>query len=203
MRWYIGTLLFILSFVAVVNQQQDTVPNQVLVLEFTGSKITLSETQSTVSVVKDRLQDLGAENIRVTEEANSRLRITYHSDVDVNHIKNALSEDNTLVFNYPIDGQGKTGSRFPLEDNRVSCNLDIYEIQKNNGSSSGFGAIPVLTINHKSERLNVLDVYRFNNYLDDNITNTIKVTYKVHYTIVLSIEEPFHITPEVRAGPFC
>ena len=201
-KWYIGTLLFLLSLVGVVNQQQTTVPNQVLVIEFNNDEISFSETQSAIDLVKSQLQDLGAENIQVEEDVKGRLSITYHTDIDVNHIKSALSEDNTLVFNYPID-KGNSDSKFPSEDKTVSCNLDVYEIQQDNGSDSDFGGKSVLTVNHKSERLNVLDVYGFSNYLFDNIANAIEVAYKVHYTINLSIEEPLHIIPEVRAGPFC
>ncbi|WP_242205924.1 hypothetical protein [Aestuariivivens insulae] len=202
-RWYIGAFVFFLTLIAVVNQQQSIVPNQELVLEFTNSEISQADAQGTVAVVTTQLQRLGAENIQVKEEADGRLRITYYSATDVIQVREALAKDNALVINNPIGDQEQSGSEIPLDDKTISCNLDVYEIQNDNGALSGFGGKSILPLNHKSDRSYFPDVHFYSNYIDNDITNTIEVAYKVHHTMALAIEESVHVIPEVRAGPIC
>ena len=96
-RRYIGALIIVLTFLGVVYQQQNSLPNQEIVLQFTDAKVTSSETQNTIAIVKEQLQNLGADNIHVKETQEGTLKITYYSATNVSSIKKILSEENTLI----------------------------------------------------------------------------------------------------------
>ncbi|WP_242085309.1 hypothetical protein [Aestuariivivens sediminis] len=202
-RKYVGALIVFLTFLGVVVQQQSILPNQEIVLEFTDSEITPNDTQSTIALVKDQLQSLGAKNIQVKEGRQGKLRISYHSAINVTKVKNALSKNNAFVFEYSTNGSEQKGSHVPSEDHKVSCNLDIYEIHNDDGSASDFSGKSVLTVNYKGDRYNCPDFYNFCNYWKPCNAEDCRVNHKRYQQLVLEIQDPLHIIPEVRAGPFC
>lgn len=93
LKRYIGAIIFILSFLAVISQQEFNVPNQEIVLEFNHVEVTSNEAQTAVAHVKQQLQGLGANQIKVQQTAQGKLKITYYSDADVASIKKTFSKD--------------------------------------------------------------------------------------------------------------
>ena len=91
-RWCISVLIFSLTLFGVVSQQQILVPNQEIVLQFEDVDLTSKQAENTVAIVKQQLQDLGAENIQVFSLENGKLKITYFSDSEVASIKETFSE---------------------------------------------------------------------------------------------------------------
>jgi hypothetical protein len=201
-RRYIGALIIVLTFLGVVYQQQYTLPNQEIILQFTDVKVTSADTQSTIAIVKKQLQNLGADNIQVVETKEGTLKITYYSASNVTNIKRNLSEENKLVIDCNISNQDNEESSFPKENSSISYNLDVYEIQ--NGSEADWNLVEnnVLELKFDNERFFNPNVFMSAIDINDREKeNIVKVAYKIRRNIALAIDNTSHNIPEVRAGP--
>ena len=199
-RWCISVLIFSLTLFGVVSQQQVVVANQEIVLQFEDVDLTSEQTENTVANVKQQLQNLGAEKIQVLSQGGSKLKITYYSDADISSIKETLAKEHSLALQ--VTTQDKT-SNFPFEDDHVSYNLDVYEIQQGQYSGWDFDGAITLKAEPKSDRFldpNNLTVENFGYHYEDNL---IKLAYRIRREITIQIGDPLHTIPEVRAGPIC
>jgi len=200
-RWCISVLIFSLTLFGVVSQQQILVPNQEIVLQFEDVDLTSKQTENTVAIVKQQLQNLGAENIQVLSLENGKLKITYFSDSEVASIKETFSEENNLVLHLTSQSQEEDSSSFPFEESNINYNLDVYEIQNGQDSEWGFDGAIGLELEPKSDRF--LDPNNLSNkhigcQYEDYL---IQVAYKIRREITIQISDPLHTIPEVRAGP--
>ncbi len=197
-RWYISTLIIILTLLGVVDQQQISVPNQEIVLEFTDTEVSSNHAQNTIANIKVQLEGLGAANIQVTKEECGKLIISYYSDVDIARIKESLSEDENLVLNDANPNEER--SNFPKDKNSGSYNFNVYEIQKDSGSDWDLNGTFVVELKSEGNRFSNPNVYAFvDNTEIRGITE--KVASTAHYNIVLGIDNTSYKIPEVRAGP--
>ena len=121
-RWCISVLIFSLTLFGVFSQQQILVPNQEIVLQFEDVDLTSKQAENTVAIVKQQLQDLGAENIQVFSLENGKLKITYFSDSEVASIKETFSEESNLTLHLTSQIQDEDASRFPFEESNISYN---------------------------------------------------------------------------------
>lgn len=200
-RRYIGALIIVLTFLGVVYQQQNTIPNQEIVLQFTDAKVTSVDTQNTIALVKEKLQNLGANNIQVKETVEGTLKITYYSTTNVSHIKKSLSEENSLSLGYNLNNQDKKSSNLPIENSSISYNLNVYEIQNGNNTDWNFVENTILQIKSDNERLFYPNVFVSIIVSDDKEAGNYKVAYNTFRNIALAIDKASHNIPEVRAGP--
>jgi hypothetical protein len=201
-RRYIGALIIVLTFLGVVYQQQYTLPNQEIILQFTDVKVTSADTQSTIAIVKKQLQNLGADNIQVVETKEGTLKITYYSASNVTNIKRNLSEENKLVIDCNLSNQDNEESSFPKENSSISYNLDVYEIQ--NGSEADWNLVENNVLELKFDNERFFNPNFFMSAIDINDRekeNIVKVAYKIRRNIALAIDNTSHNIPEVRAGP--
>ncbi len=200
-KWYISTLIIILSLFGVVNQQQITVPNQEIVLQFNNASVTSEDARNTIAIVKKQLQDLGVSNIKVNETENGKLTITYFSDADVTSIKETFSKEKKLKLDYAFKNQDeKDASKRPFDENAISYNLDVYEIEKGSDSQWDLNGTSVVELKSESNRLAKPSTYAFFNAIEIN-DGLVKVTYKTCYNIAIAIDNTSRKIPEVRAGP--
>ncbi|MDG1730285.1 MAG: hypothetical protein P8K68_09025 [Algibacter sp.] len=202
-RWCISILVLGLTLFGVVSQQQISVPNQEIVLQFQDVDLTSNQTEHTVALVKLQLQSLGAENIQVLSLEDGKLKITYYSDADIASIKQTFSEENNVALRISSETQNEDSSSLPYQDSKVSYNLDVYEIQNGHDTGWGFDGAIGLEIEPKSDRYldpNYLSVANIGYHYDDNL---LKVAYKIRRKITIQLSDPLHSTPEVRAGPTC
>ncbi|MEZ4797441.1 MAG: hypothetical protein R2785_09750 [Flavobacteriaceae bacterium] len=202
LRRYIGALIIVLTFLGIVYQQQNRLPNQEIVLQFRDAKVSSVETQNTLALVKKQLQSLGANNIQVKNTAEGNLIITYYSASNVNYIKKNLTEDTTLVLDYNINNQDNESSNFPIENKSTGYNLNVYEIQNRNNVDWNFVENSIQHLKSDNERLLNPNLFVFAIDSEDRVEHTFKVTYKANRNIALAIKNLFQSTPEVRAGPF-
>ena len=192
---HIYILVFILTFLGVVSQQQESFVNQELVLHFADVKVSSQEAKNAIASVKQELELLGIDNIQVKSEYEGKLTIAYYSDVDVASLKKILSEKKSLKLQYPLDNQ-----QLPVDNQKVGYDFDIYEIDNGHELDSGFN--------------NCIIVEKASNdrYIDPNTcfaTQAIKLvnhdalnqTYHIWKTIESSISNLPYCFPEVRAGP--
>ena len=202
-RWCISVLIFSLTLFGVVSQQQVLVANQEIVLQFEDVDLTSKQTENTVAIVKQQLQDIGAENIQVLSLENGKLKIAYYSDDDIASIKKIFSKENNLVLHLSSQTQNENSSEFPFEESNVSYNLDVYEIQKGHDSGWGFDGAIALDIEPKSDRFldpNYLSMQHIGYIYEDTL---LQVAYKISREISIQLSSPLHSIPEVRAGPIC
>lgn len=203
-RWYISTLVIILTLLGVVCHEQVSVPNQEIVLQFANVDTNTSQAQNTIAIVKKQLQDLGVKNIRVAEIENGSLRITYYSNTDVASIKETFSKEKNIVIDYSSFNQEQEPVKLPLNDESFSYNLDVYEIDNGDHSESGFNGKYVLEPKPENDRFFNPNVFLSANNIDiaekDRI---VKVVYKIRRNITIALDTTLHKIPEVRAGPIC
>ena len=200
-RWCISVLIFSLTLFGVISQHQIAKPNQEIVLQFQDVHLTSKQTENTVAIVKQQLQDLGAKNIKVLSQGNSKLKITYFSNTDIISIKKVLSEDNCVALQ--LKTQAKEPSNFPFQDNELTYNLDVFEIQKDQNSGWDLDGAISLEVEPKSDRFvdpNYLFIENIGYQYQENL---LQIAYKIRKEVTLQISDPLHIIPEVRAGPIC
>lgn len=197
-KWYISTLVIILTFLGVVSQQQNTIPNQEIVLQFVNTDVTSKHALHAIENVKQQLQILGADNIHVIGGDNGRLKIIYYSIKDAASIKKILSKEKNLELGSASHNNDE--NEFPFKDNRIGYNLDVYDIQEGNDSyfsSEGY------VLETKAEEHSVfssnLDLFTSNT--KDKQEDGVKTAYKQRRNIAILINDIPHKIPEVRAGP--
>ncbi len=199
-KWYLSTFIVILTLLG-LSQQQFSVPNQEIVVQFTTNEIALLETQNTIAIVKKQLQTIGVENIQIHKGANGKLKITYFSDIDVASIKEILSKKKDLKIIYSSIFQKEGDSKFPSNKHSNHFKLDVLEIQKSSDGEGDFNGY-ALELKPESDRFFTSVVYL--PYADVAVKETNKaekVAYAIHKKIAIAIDNSSHNIPEVRAGP--
>ena len=119
-KWYISTLFLALIYFGAF-QNQVSIPNQEIVLEFVDVKINNNEINNTILDVKEKLLKVGVSNIKIQETENGTLKISYYSSVHIDSIKEALSKENELVLSQKSENN---------ENNNTSSDykIDVYEL---------------------------------------------------------------------------
>ncbi|MDU8885979.1 hypothetical protein RXV94_07390 [Yeosuana sp. MJ-SS3] len=201
MKWHFSILILFFTFFGILSQNEVSVPNQEIVLQFKGVEVTSQEAQSAIAIVKKHLQDIGADNIHVKKNENGKLKITYHSDVDISCVKESLSKEKKISFDYIFDNEDDNHKHIPSDDNLICYNFDIYEIQNGVDTDLDLNGI-VLKKKTNNDRFFEPNVFLSYGRIDVRKENRIfKVSYDLWRNIVITIENPSYSIPEVRAGP--
>ncbi|WP_055446688.1 hypothetical protein [Lacinutrix mariniflava] len=190
-KWYFGALIIILTLFG-ASQENLTVPNQEIVLQFSSVSISSNEAQLTIANVKEQLETIGVSKVDIREEANGRLVISYFSDVTVANVKDSL-----LAVDYASNEDNQ--SDFPKEH---TYNLDVFEIIKS--SDPGFGSTGKSIFEFKQDYDRFSNPNVFVSASDINeVENNVEVlvAYKQNKTIAIAINNIPHQIPECRAGP--
>ena len=198
-KWYFSVLIVFLTLLGIC-QEQNSVPNQEIVLQFTDDEVTNEEAQNTIAIIKEQLQTLGINDIQVGEQEDGRLKITYYSDANVASIKKILSKGKRIELGYTSYNQDEKDGNLPSNKNS-NYNFDVYEIQSTD-LTLGFDGKYVLEIKQEYERFSNPNVYSFEGEI--NVTERckiVKVAYRVNRNIAIAIDNTLNTIPEVRAGP--
>ncbi|TXE09901.1 hypothetical protein FUA26_10465 [Seonamhaeicola algicola] len=198
-KWFFSTFILAFAFFGVF-QKQVTVPNQEVVLEFVNSaSITKQTVQSAINNVKEQLQSVGATNIKVQEEKNGTLKISYYSAINVANVQQLLAKKHGLVLEQVPFEQENDGS----SSSKSSYNVNVYEIKKGSDPSSLNGK-HIIEIKYDSDRFTNPNVYFPLISVAINKTNhLVKTAYRVNKQVQVTIKNIPHKVPEVRAGPNC
>lgn len=199
LKWYFSTLTVIVAlFFGVASQQQNAVPNQEIVVQISGDVFAQDNVEVAISVIRQQLQNIGAENIQVNEDEAGVLKITYYCDSDIASIKKILSEEQSLVFKNSTSKHNQS----PSKEQGSTYNFDVFEIH--NGYDFGFNHPGKVAIELKasSHHFSNLHDYSFITHTAAAIeVSSIKVAYKFYTDIALAIDNKSKKIPEVRAGP--
>ncbi len=202
MKWYIGTLVVILSVMGLVQQEQITLPNQEIVLQFKKEVVSKAEIQTAIALLKNELQHLGVSQIELYEGEDGTLKITYYSVTDASSIKTVLlnrirsdlqsSDDDADPFAIPFQNHENT-----------AYNIDVYDIENGTGEASDLNGVVVLEVEAKADRFSKPKIYTaFIEQLPSKNEEEVSKLNRVHSNVPI-LEKALHIIPEVRAGPMC
>jgi len=192
---YFSALILILAFIGLY-KAQPLAPNQQIVLQFANTQAASKEAKNALAIVTEQLQSIGIANIKVEEDEEKQLKITYYSAKDVASIKALLLKHN-LQFDYTSQNEEKA----PKDKKQNSYNLDICEIQNNSDTGSDLSGKYTLEVK-QDDRFHNPNIYTYINKIDTSEKDRIvKVAYKINKNIAIAIDNTSHKIPEVRAGP--
>lgn len=192
-KWYFGAL-FLLFISFGVFQEQVSIPNQEIILEFVDTNINKKNIEVTVAEVKEKLLKLGVSNININKVQNGTLKISYYSVFHIDNIKEELTEQHKLVLNQKPD-QKEKGNNFS------KYSIDIHELKNETDiSNSDFKFVFEVKLN--SDRFTTHNYIAFVKIPEEHKANQLfKTTYKVHKNYPFIKDRTSHKEPEVRAGP--
>ncbi|MBE9488733.1 MAG: hypothetical protein IMY67_00445 [Bacteroidetes bacterium] len=200
-RIHINVLIIILTIFGIVSQQQISVPNQEIVLQFANDDVTSEDALSTIAIVTKQLQDLGVENILVKNLEEGGLKITYYSNTDVASVKRVLSKEKKQEFDYTLNNQDEEQTKFPSDKEPINYDFDVFEIQNGNDTDWNLDGY-VLELNIENDLFFSSNVYMSIDEIDiKEKDRLVKISYKVNRNIAIAIDNTSHNIPEVRAGP--
>lgn len=199
-KWYLSTLVIIVAFLG-LSQQQVTVPNQEIVIQFDNDKVSFIDAQNAVAIVRKQLQRIGVDKIQVRESVDGKLKITYYSEIDVTGIEKIFSNKNSVALGYSAYDQSESDSDFPSENDSNTYKFNVSEIHSSLDGASGFKGY-LLTHSQKIER-------PYNPILYVSVANTFvseenridKIRFAIQQNIFITTDNSSHNIPEVRAGP--
>ena len=182
-KWYFGALIVILALFG-VSQERLMLPNQEIVLQFSGDEVSSNQVNLAISNVKKQLETIGVSKVEISEQANGRLVISYYSDANIANVKSVLANKTTIALNY-TSTKNSDLPQFPKDN---SYNLDVFEISKS--SDTGFGSTSKLFFELKQD-YDRFSNPNFNVYLPEintSLKNTeVLVAYKLNKTIAIEI----------------
>lgn len=202
-KWYFSVaLIFIAVLGCILGQQQTTIPNQEIVLQFTNEDISLNDAQVTIDILEQELQRIGVAYIHVSEKEDGRLVISYFSKTDVQSIKKLLSSQKELALGFVSSEKNQKPLQFPSKDTIIGYNLDVYEIQDGQNSYLSLGGKCAVELKSGQQRFVNPNFYMPTEeiYLIDS-EQILKVNFSFQRYIAIAKDYRSHKIPEVRAGP--
>lgn len=202
-KWYVSVALFFIAVLGgVLGQQQTTVPNQEIVLQFTNEGISLNEAQYTIGIVEQQLQSIGVSYIQVSEQEDGRLVISYYSKTNVESIKKLLSTQKELALGFVSSNNNEKPLQFPSKDKSTGYNLDVYEIQDGSTSFSNLGGKCAVELKSDQQRfLNPNFYIPAEDILLVDRERILKEDFSFQRYIAIVNNYRSHKIPLVRAGP--
>ena len=183
----------------VASQQQKSLANQEIVLQFTDIEVTSEDAQNTLAILKSQLLDLGVDNINIIEDDSGKLKITYYSDVNVALVKETLSKEKRVTFNY-VSKEQKDRKKPSSDSEVIIYDIIISEIQ-NNYDTNLDGDGYVLETKSENDRFQEPILFSSGIIHDGKDDSIEKVSFKLWEHIFSLRENLAYIFPEVRAGP--
>ena len=167
-KWYISTLLLIFAVFGAF-QEQVSIPNQEIMLEFVDAKINKQNIDNTIADVRKKLLNVGISNIIIKETKNGTLKISYFSVVEVDNIKEAIIKDNKFVFNK--NSKNNSSSNY---------NIAIYELTDEPGISN-LDYKFIFEIKYHTDRFTTDTYFAFVKKIEQYKTDQLfKIAYKVN-----------------------
>lgn len=199
-KWYFGALITAFAlFVGI--QQQNLVPNQEIVLEFSDIEVTSLEAQNAIAIVKKQLKSIGVQHTTISKNLKEgKLTITYYSDANVAYIKKMLAKEQGVVVDHISYDKDENDDPFSSNKSIKDYSFDVHEIQEN--TDFDFNNTYVLEVQYEQEGNVGPNVCHFLVNIDTNdIDVLVKVAQKVNTSIAIAIDNTSYKIPEVRAGP--
>lgn len=195
-KWYFSTLFLILFAFFGAFQQEITIPNQQIVLEFVDGNIDQEEIKNAITDVREKLLSAGVSNISIKETKKGTLKISYFSDVHIDNIKDYLTLKSELTFNQDPDNKSKN---FPSS----SYKIDIYELT-DEVDVTNLNDKYVFEIKYTSDRFTTNPNIAFVKNIElEKAAQLFKTAFKANKNNPFTKDRTSYKEPEVRAGPYC
>jgi hypothetical protein len=192
-KWYFGTLLLIFICFGAF-QEQVSIPNQEIVLEFVDAKINEKDIDNTIAEIKEKLLQIGVENIHIKEIQKGTLKISYYSNFQIENIRKELAKENKIALNQ--NSNHKDNSK-----HSSNYNIDIHQIKNGTDVSSSNHNL-IFDVKYNSDRYTTYNYYAFLKKSDPYKADQLfKTTYKFSKNNPFTKDRTSHKEPEVRAGP--
>ena len=199
-KMHLYLIVLVLTVLGVASQQQNTIANQELVMHFTHVEASSQEAQYAITQLKNQLLEIGVKSIQVKEDDHGKLTIRYYSDLDVLSIRKTLKQENILNLNF-LDESFPPDDKYPNKKEFTGYNVDIFEIQNDSDSTSGFDGFIVIKKTESDRYYDPNTYYACNSFHNKNENATTKVSLRIWSEIQSSINNISYVIPEVRAGP--
>ncbi len=195
--WFVSLLVIALAVLG-VSLDTSSIANQEIVLKFNNLDIPENESQEVIEFVKSQLKNIAVSNIKISKGDDGVLKITYHSDLDIKIIKEALSKKNRLVVENDASGSDKEYP-FSNEESPAGYELDVFEIQsvKNGIDASG----TVVEVKSEIIRFFTPDAFPVLETLEEKHSSIVQTLHIVCNARTQAIQVGFCNVPEARAGP--
>ncbi|ARV06457.1 hypothetical protein BTO04_06985 [Polaribacter sp. SA4-10] len=192
-KWYISTLFLLLIYFGAF-QEQVSIPNQEIILEFVDYKINKKDIENTIAEVKEKLLKVGVANIVIKKTKKGTLKISYYSAVHIDNVKEVLVEKNQLVLNQNSENNQKN-------NNSSNYNIDIHELTDETDISNSDYKF-VFEIKYNSDRLTTVNYFALVKKSEQYKTDQLyKIAYKINKNNPFTKDRTSYKEPEVRAGP--
>jgi hypothetical protein len=192
-KWCISTLFLILIYFGGL-QEQVSIPNQEIVLEFVDAKINQKDIKNTIADFQEKLLNIGVSNIKIQETKSGTLKISYYSAVHIDNIKEALSKGNQVVLNQKSKDN---------KNNNTSSdyNIDIYKLTNESDISTKDDKF-AFEIKSNSDRFTTNYNFAFIKSVKTHKANQLfETAYKANKKNPFTKDYTSYTEPEVRAGP--
>lgn len=202
-KWYLGAaLICVVVLGSILGRQQKAIPNQEIVLQFVDEDISLLEANRTISIVEQELYGIGITEIRVSEQQDGRLVISYFSDSNIESIKKLLATHKELAQGLVNLPEGNNPLKHPSNETPIGYNLDVFEIQDGQKSFSSLGGKWAVESKLSQQRFLNPNLYiSVEELVVDNSEKILKVNLNFNKYIAITKDYRSHKIPEVRAGP--
>ena len=199
-KWYVGTLLIILAFIG-LNQEQSKVANQQIVLQFADAETTSgTNLDDALATITTKLEALGISNIEILEDGNKQLSIRYYSEIDASQVGEFLSDVVELPVLYDDINQFPFDS--PEDNLPESYSLEVVDLQQQTDYGLGLNGKLAFKLNRDYNSYYNPVLFQFNTLTTLEQDDITRVAYKIHSVIAIAIDHTSHVIPEVRAGPY-
>ena len=188
-KWYFSTFFLIFIYFGAF-QEQVSIPNQEIVLEFVDANINEKDIEKSIAEVKEKLLKVGITNIVIHKSETSTLKISYFSKIDIKNIREILSKENQLVLN----------ANSPYK-NSTNYNFDVYELNDATQLSNVDKKF-VFDIKYNSDRFTTVNYSTLIKNLESSTAEQLyKTAYKANKNSPFTKDKTSCKEPEVRAGP--
>lgn len=198
-KWYIGALIAVVSYF-VVEQQSNDVPNQEIVLTFSESYSSIDYEQAITGVTK-QLEEIGAEQVAISENENGSLKVSYYSSLALKNVKNHLFEVSIVNgFSTSLKFKNNT-SEGPSSNDFVDYQIDIYEISDDIVSGMDHEGKSYFELKQDFNRGSQVHSSTLSKAPTSSINVLVSVAEKVNNEVQLAFPTISFQIPQVRAGP--
>lgn len=197
-KWCVSTLIIILVLLG-LSQPHKKASNQQISLEFTDVEIASeSAREEALSTITKRLLFLGVEVVEIIENDGNHLNIRYYSDIDAKDVKEFLSDDNPLTFEY----DDEVPSDFPKEKFPENYSLIVTDLHQQ--ANNGLNIIGNLIPTQKEYQIGFSSpvILRYDYPLVLRPNDNEKIALRIYKNIAIAIDNTSQSIPEVRAGPY-
>ncbi len=198
-KLHFGVLLLFLAFLGTYIEQT-TVPNQQMVVQFSDTNITLEESENAITALQEQLLTLGVTHIQIGENAQGQLKITYHSDLEITRIQQAIF--NADHVNVAFHTNQHTSLPLSESHGEKQYKINISEITTSNDGNWDFNGLQIVEHNQKFDRFSY-----FKTHSSGLQNEQIPHNYNLQTVVVCRANTAWlrtpisDVIPEVRAGP--